>query len=197
MGQCFLYWQCILGKSVCKFLTPLSVCFFLAHSFPTLAFHTITIYMAQGLPYDSHRSSLARVRAKSKGSPNGTPCKITEERSFTLASGPEEIVQERLDLFTNINWNALFPVKWRPSDMQLTFWKKPIGDRDTFKLVLFLLGNNGCSPYLLKRGIMLWQFWSGHSIAKKEPSKQISFSTTQTPKPTLGFITVLITSRRR
>ena len=85
-----------------------------------------------------------------------------------------EIIQERQDLFKDINGNAFFPLKWWPGDMQLMFWKKPIGDSDTFKLLLFLLGN-GCSPYLLlKKWIMLSQFWATHSTAEKR-ARQIDF----------------------
>ena len=99
---------------------------------------------------------------------------ILAEYRYTLHYlSKREIIQERLELFKDINGNAFFPVKWWPSDMQLTFWKKPIGDRDTFKLVLFLLGN-GCSPYLLKRWILLSQFWAEHPTAEKR-ARQIDF----------------------
>ena len=33
------------------------------------------------------------------------------------------------------------------------FWKKPIGDVETFKLVLFFVGN-GCSPHLISEWIL-------------------------------------------
>ena len=98
---------------------------------------------------------------------------LTEYRDTLRYLSRKEITQERLDIFKEINGNAFFPVKWWPIDMQLTFWRKPIGDKDTFKLVLFLLGN-GCSPYLLKRWIMLSQFWAGHPIAEKR-ARQIDF----------------------
>ena len=98
---------------------------------------------------------------------------LAEYRDTLRYLSREEITQERLDLFKEINGNAFLPVKCWPSDMQLTFWKKPIGDRDTFKLVLFLLGN-GCSPYLLKKWIMLSQFWAGHPTAEKR-ARQIDF----------------------
>lgn len=98
---------------------------------------------------------------------------LAEYRDTLRYLSRREVTEERLDLFKEINGNAFFPVKWWPSDMQLTFWKKPINDRDTFKLALFLLGN-GCSPYLLKRWIMLSQFWAGHPIAEKR-ARQIDF----------------------
>ena len=78
--------------------------------------------------------------------------------------------------------------------MQLKFWKKPIGDKDTFQLVLFLLGN-GCAPYLLKRWIMLSQLWATHQYHRREesPANRLRFKKTRTPKPTFGFITILTT----
>ena len=98
---------------------------------------------------------------------------LAEYRDTLRYLSRREVTEERLNLFKEINGNAFFPVKWWPSDMQLTFWKKPINDRDTFKLALFLLGN-GCSPYLLRRWIMLSQFWAGHPIAEKR-ARQIDF----------------------
>lgn len=98
---------------------------------------------------------------------------LAEYRNTLRYLSKREIIQERLELFKDINENAFFSVKWWPKDMQLTFWKKPIGNRDTFKQVLLLLGN-GCSPYLLKRWIMLSQFWAEHPTAE-EKAWQIDF----------------------
>ena len=86
---------------------------------------------------------------------------MAEYRNTLCYISRREIIQERLDLLKDINENASFPVKGWPSDMRLTFWKKLVGKRDTFKLVLHLLGN-GCSHYLLKRWIMPLQFQARH-----------------------------------
>ena len=43
-----------------------------------------------------------------------------------------------------------YPLSTWPQDIQQLFWKKPIGDTDTFKLMLFFLGN-GCSKHLINR----------------------------------------------
>ena len=56
-------------------------------------------------------------------------------------------------------WRRLLPLR-------LTFGKKPIGDRKTFKLMLFCLGN-GCSPPLISRWILLSQTWAPDKAEKR------------------------------
>ena len=98
---------------------------------------------------------------------------LAEYRNTLRYLSREELIHERQDLFKDINGNAFFPLKWWPAELQLKFWKKPIGDRDTFKLVLFLLGN-GCSPYLTRRWIMSSQFWATDAVAEKR-ARQMDF----------------------
>ena len=57
--------------------------------------------------------------------------------------------------------------------MKLLFWKKPVADLDTFKLVLFLLGN-GCPPDLFRRWILSSQFWATPQLAEKR-ARQVDF----------------------
>ena len=59
-----------------------------------------------------------------------------------------EVSQERLELQKIINGDRFFPLKSWPKDLWMVSWRKPIGDKDTFKLMLFYLGN-GCSPNLI------------------------------------------------
>ena len=54
----------------------------------------------------------------------------------------------------------------------MAFWRKPIGDRDTFKLMLFCLGN-GNSPNLISRWILLSQAWAPEKAEKS--ARQIDF----------------------
>ena len=82
-----------------------------------------------------------------------------------------EVVEERREILHSINGDSLFPLDWWPEDMKLLFWKKPIGDLDTFKLVLFLLGN-GCPPDLFTRWILLSQSWATSQVAEK---RQVDF----------------------
>jgi len=53
----------------------------------------------------------------------------------------EEIGEERKRLLKAIDGDAFPPLKSWPRDIRLMFWEKPPGDQETFKLVLFLLGN--------------------------------------------------------
>ena len=82
-------------------------------------------------------------------------------KEITLLSKPE-VIEERKKLMEVIDGDAFFPLKRWHKDMCLIFWQKPPSDTETFKLVLFLLGN-GCAPTL----ITLAQYWA-ESIVKAE-----------------------------
>lgn len=83
-----------------------------------------------------------------------------------------EVVQERRTLFKAINGDAFFPLKSWPLEMQFIFWKKPMGDRDAFKLLLFGFGN-GCSPHLICPWVQLAQSWAPDKAEKR--ARQIDF----------------------
>ena len=59
-----------------------------------------------------------------------------------------ELVGEGGHLLTLLGGGAFYPVSSWLHGVQLLFWRKPIGDTGTFKLMLFYLGN-GCSPQLI------------------------------------------------
>lgn len=84
-----------------------------------------------------------------------------------------EVVQQRREIFKTLNGDAFFPLKRWPEDMRLMFWKKPIGDKQTFKLLLFCIGN-GCSPELICPWIMLSQTWATPATAEKR-ARQVDF----------------------
>ena len=84
----------------------------------------------------------------------------------TLDQNRSEVVEERRKILHSINGDDFSPLAWWPEDMMLLFWKKPIGDLETFKLVLFLLGN-GCPPDLFTRWILLSQFSATLPAAEK------------------------------
>ena len=68
--------------------------------------------------------------------------------------------------FQSINSDAFFPLKQWPKDVRLLFWRKPLGDMHTFKLVLFLVGN-GYSQDLICPWILLSQAWESPEQAEK------------------------------
>ena len=84
-----------------------------------------------------------------------------------------EVAEERRQILHSINGVPFFPLDWWPDDMKLLFWKKPVADLDTFKLVLFLLGN-GCPPDLFRRWILSPQFWATPQLAEKR-ARQVDF----------------------
>lgn len=65
---------------------------------------------------------------------------------FRLFSKQEGIAEWR-ESFESVNTCSFFPLKTWPQEYQRMFWEKPIGHQETFKLMLFCLGN-GCAPQL-------------------------------------------------
>ena len=90
---------------------------------------------------------------------------------FRLLS-KQEIIAERRELFQIINGDAFFPLKWWPEEYQRMFWAKPIGDKETFKLMMFF-GGNGCAPHLISQWIILSQSWLPTKAEKR--ARQFDF----------------------
>ena len=73
----------------------------------------------------------------------------TEIFNISILDLPKpRLIQKRRNLLTLLNRDAFYPLSTWPQDIQQLFWKKPIGDTDTFKLMLLFLGN-GCSKHLI------------------------------------------------
>ena len=105
----------------------------------------------------------------------------------------EEIVQERKELFKFINGDAFFPLSSWPKDMQLIFWKKPMGDEESFKVLLFFIGNGG-GPTLISRWIMLAQFWAESQQKAEKRARQVDFDLNNADaKRTMGSISTSTT----
>ena len=83
------------------------------------------------------------------------------------------IIQQRLQLFNSFNGDAFYPLSVWPQEFKFIFWKKPISDKDTFKLFLFLIGN-GCSPHLTSYWILTSQHWTTDKKAEKR-ARQLDF----------------------
>ena len=77
-----------------------------------------------------------------------------------------------LELFKIINGDAFFPLKTWPEELQRAFWRKPVGDKETFKMMLFALGN-GCPPFLMSKWILTSQTWAPGKAEKR--ARQIDF----------------------
>ena len=78
---------------------------------------------------------------------------------------------------------CFLPLHWWPEDMMLLFWKKPMVELETFKLVLFLPGSACLSDLLtnpalhyqksifqchMTRWILLSQYWATWQVADKK-----------------------------
>ena len=85
-----------------------------------------------------------------------------------------EVINASRDVFKSNNGEAFFATRRWPQDIQLIFWKKPISDQGTFKLVRFLLGN-GCAPDLISRWVMLSQFWASSPSVVEKRAQQVDF----------------------
>jgi len=74
-----------------------------------------------------------------------------------------------------------------PKEMKVIFLKKLMKEEETFKLLLFLIGN-GCSPDLIRRMIMLAQYWrTSWQQAQKGAQKEDHILNNMDQKRTLWF----------
>ena len=85
--------------------------------------------------------------------------------NMVLAASYSQISEKRSELFNQIDGDAFYGLCCWPNEMQILFWRKPIGDEETFKLTLFLLGN-GCSPYLACQWVLTSTFWGKNKTKK-------------------------------
>ena len=85
-----------------------------------------------------------------------------------------EVVEERRQLTRLINGDAFLPLKSRPKETRLISWKKPMAYTETFKLVLFLIGN-GCEPSLIRRWTMLAQHWAESTTKAEKRARHVDF----------------------
>ena len=87
----------------------------------------------------------------------------------------DEVVEERRQLTRLINGDAFFPLKSWPKETRLIFWeKKPMAYTETFKLVLFLIGNS-CEPSLIRRWTMLARHWAESTTKAEKRARQVDF----------------------
>ena len=83
------------------------------------------------------------------------------------------LIQKRRNLLTLLNGDAFYPLSTWPQDIQQLFWKEPIADIDTLKLMLFFLAN-GCSKHLITEYILTSQHWTTLQKGIKR-ARQINF----------------------
>ena len=69
-----------------------------------------------------------------------------------------EIRGERKQLFTLLNGDVFYNATCWPLWIKPLFWKIPISDANTFKLLTFFVGN-GCPPRAISKWILTSQMW--------------------------------------
>jgi hypothetical protein len=58
---------------------------------------------------------------------------MCEATNFVITSSKREISERRRALFRSVDGDMFYPLSVWPNDMRSAFWKKPIGDEETFK----------------------------------------------------------------
>ena len=81
------------------------------------------------------------------------------------SSSLQHVVNRRKELLKDINGELFCQLQKWPKDMKLAFFKKPMTDQDTFKLLCFMLGN-GCQPSIICEWVLSSQKWATNCSAK-------------------------------
>ena len=85
---------------------------------------------------------------------------------FVSSCSQKEIGDKRVEIFEQINGDIFYPINSWPIEFRLIFWKKPLSDKNTFKLILFLVGN-GCSPWITYERILTSTYWDRSKTTKR------------------------------
>ena len=91
---------------------------------------------------------------------------MCDKVKFVQVSSKEAMHETRLTLLQEIDGDIFYPFSLWPNKIKMAFWKKPTGDEDAFKLVLFLFGN-GCPPARIKDWIVSSTFWEQNKATKR------------------------------
>jgi hypothetical protein len=86
-------------------------------------------------------------------------------QSFCLSipfAKKEDIYLERTSLLKAIDGELFYPLRMWPQWTRRIFWRKPITDKETFTITLFLFGN-GCPPQIIIKWIITSQYWASQS----------------------------------
>ena len=102
----------------------------------------------------------------------------------------KEIVEKRRELFHLLNGDAFYPSKNWPRDTIPIFWKKPIGDLDTFKLMFFYLLEMAAHLILYQNGFSLPNTGLNQPNETSANDRLTSSRATLTPKVTYGSIMI-------
>ena len=96
----------------------------------------------------------------------GNKIELGDFESFVLRYSKEEICSKRRELLLLLDGDVFYHVNGWPTEMERILWKKPLSDEETFKLMLFLLGN-GCGPQLTCEWILTSTYWDRQKTRKR------------------------------
>ena len=83
-----------------------------------------------------------------------------------LTRTKSEIMGRRHELVRLYDGDMFYKMSLWPATMLRIFWKKPISDRETFKLVLFLY-NNGCPKDIIIEWVVTSTYWQRDKMRKR------------------------------
>ena len=85
---------------------------------------------------------------------------VTAMKFSKMSAGPEPPCE------ISGGGGIFYPINSWPIEFRLIFWKKPLSDKNTFKLILFLVGN-GCSPWITYEWILTSTYWDRSKTTKQ------------------------------
>ena len=87
----------------------------------------------------------------------------------------KELHTKRWELFKKLNGDVFWPMCQWPRKFRRIIWKKPLNDKETFQVALFLLGN-GCSNFVVVEWILISQLmWTVNPKIWEKRARQLEF----------------------
>ena len=87
----------------------------------------------------------------------------------------KELHKKRWELFKKLNGDVFWPMCQWPRKFRRIIWKKPLNDKETFQVALFLL-SNGCSNFVVVEWILISQLmWTVNPKIWEKRARQLEF----------------------
>ena len=84
---------------------------------------------------------------------------ISQFTSYLQSISRTNISRVRSQMLSMIDGDVFYPLRAWPKWIKLLFWSKPLTDKGTFQLTLFLIGN-GCPPEFIMKWVLSSQYWA-------------------------------------
>ncbi|CAB4002464.1 Hypothetical predicted protein [Paramuricea clavata] len=86
--------------------------------------------------------------------------------AYVLNCCKEKIREKRLEIVSLLDGDVFYNIDSWPKELRLILWKKPLSDKETCKLILFLVGN-GCPPLIAYKWIITSTYWGREKTRKR------------------------------